>query len=215
VIVSVTPFRVRWREQAFMSWAGLRGAVPIVLATIPLSAGLPAAEEIFDIVFLLVLVFTLVQAPTLPPLARWLRVARDAGASEVLLESAPLESIDSDLLQFVVPSESKLHGVAMWELRLPPGAVVSLIVRDGHTLVPDRQTTVRHGDQLLLIVPSRARRQVERRLRAVHRAGRLARWLGAEQPAGPRARDSQLPVTTGWWLRTLRRLRAAASQRSR
>ncbi len=215
VVVSVTPFRVPWREQAFMSWAGLRGAVPIVLTTIPLSAGLPAAEEIFDIVFLLVLVFTLVQAPTLPPLARWLRVARDASASEVLLESAPLESIDSDLLQFVVPSESKLHGVAMWELRLPPGAVVSLIVRDGHTLVPDRQATLRRGDQLLLIVPSRARRQVERRLQAVHRAGRLARWLGAEEQDPSRSGDPRLPDTDRRWQRTLQRLRATAFRRSR
>jgi cell volume regulation protein A len=215
VIASVTPFRVPWPEQVFMSWAGLRGAVPIVLTTIPLSAGMPAAGQVFDVVFVLVVVFTLIQAPTLPRLAGWLRVADHGDATEVEIESAPLESIDADLVQFAVPPGSRLHGVAMWELRLPPGAVVSLIVRDGHTLVPDRQTTVRHGDQLLLIVPSRARRQVERRLRAVHRAGRLARWLGAEQPAGPRARDSQLPVTTGWWLRTLRRLRAAASQRSR
>ena len=215
VLVSVTPFQVPWREQAFMSWAGLRGAVPIVLATIPLSAGLPAAERIFDIVFLLVFVFTLIQAPTLPPLARGLRVAEEGEAAEVAIESAPLESIESDLVQFTVPSNSKLHGVAMWELRLPPGAVVSLIVRDGHTLVPDRQTTLRQDDHLLLIVPSRARRQVERRLQAVHRAGRLARWLGAEQPAGPQGGDSLPPAIVRRWRRAVRRLRAAASQRPR
>jgi cell volume regulation protein A len=133
----------------------------------------------------------------------------------VAIESAPLESIESDLVQFTVPSNSKLHGVAMWELRLPPGAVVSLIVRDGHTLVPDRQTTLRQGDHLLLIVPSRARRQVERRLQAVHRAGRLARWLGAEQPAGPQGGDSLPPAIVRRWRRAVRRLRAAASQRPR
>jgi cell volume regulation protein A len=215
VIVSVTPFRVPWREQAFMSWAGLRGAVPIVVATIPISARVPAAQQIFDIVFVLVVIFTLIQAPTLSPLARWLRVAEKGDATEVTIESAPLESIDADLLQFTVPPKSKLHGVTMWELRLPPGAVVSLIVRDGHTVVPDRQTILRNGDQLLLIVPSRARRQVERRLQAVHRAGRLARWLGAEQPASSQAGDSHPPVTASWWQRTMRRLRAAGSPRSR
>ncbi len=215
VIVSATPFRVPWREQAFTSWAGLRGAVPIVLSTIPLSAGMPAAAQVFDVVFVLVVVFTLIQAPTLPPLARWLRVADDGDATEVTIESAPLESIDADLLQFAVPPGSKLHGVAMWELRLPPGAVVSLIARDGHPLVPDRQTTLRQGDQLLLIVPSRSRRHVERRLHAVHRAGRLARWLGAEQPADARARGAAAERDTSWWQRTLRRLGPAASQRSR
>jgi cell volume regulation protein A len=202
VLVCAAPFRVPWREQAFMSWAGLRGAVPIVLATIPLSARLPAAEEVFDIVFVLVVVFTLVQAPTLPSLARRLRVGEEEDTAEVAIESAPLEQIDADLLQFAVPRGSKLHGVAMWELRLPPGAVVSVIVRDEQPLVPDGQTTLRTGDQLLLIVPSSARRQVERRLLAVHRAGRLASWLGERGEADPRPRGARRsPILR--WLRTV------------
>jgi cell volume regulation protein A len=63
--------------------------------------------------------------------------------------------------------------------------VVSVIVREGGTLVPDERTTLRHGDQLLLVVPSPARRQVEHRLRAVHRAGRLASWLGEHGESDP------------------------------
>jgi cell volume regulation protein A len=215
VIVCATPFRVPWREQAFMSWAGLRGAVPIVLATIPISADTPAAQQVFDIVFVLVFLFTLVQAPTLPPLARRLGICDEGGATEVAIDAAPLESLDSDLLQFTVPPGSKLHGVAMWELRLPPGAVVSLIVRDGHTLVPDRQTTLRHGDQLLLIAPSGARRQVEHRLQAVHRAGRLARWLGAEDQPGPASDGAAPSGVSRWWQRLLRRLRPTAGRRAR
>ena len=75
----------------------------------------------------------------------------------------------------------------MWELRLPPGAVVSVIVRDDQPIVPDGRTRLRTGDQLLLIVPSKARQQVERRLLAVHRAGRLATWLGERGETGTRA----------------------------
>ena len=74
-----------WREQAFVSWAGLRGAVPIVLATFPITAGLPQAERIFDVTFLLVAVFTLVQGPTLPWLASRLAAAlpgEDRGRSQ-------------------------------------------------------------------------------------------------------------------------------------
>ncbi len=211
VIACATPFRVPWREQAFMSWAGLRGAVPIVVATIPISAGLPAAQQVFDIVFLLVVVFTLVQAPTLPPLARCLRVDEEPDTTEVPIESAPLERMDADLLQVTVPAGSRLHGVAMWELRLPPGAVVSVVLRDGQTIVPDRGTSLRHDDHLLLIVPSRARADVERRLRAVHRAGRLASWLGEHGEAAPRA-DRVGPRAVPGPQGPVRRLLSAASR---
>ncbi len=70
VMASLVPFRVPWREQALMSWAGLRGAVPIVLATIPMVAGVDDSKRIFNIVFVLVIIYTLVQGPTLPWVAR-------------------------------------------------------------------------------------------------------------------------------------------------
>jgi cell volume regulation protein A len=215
VLVCATPFRVPWREQAFMSWAGLRGAVPIVLATIPVSARLPAAQQVFDIVFVLVVVFTLVQAPALPSLARRLRVGDEDDTAEVAIESAPLGSIDADLLEFAVPEGSKLQGVAMWELRMPPGAVVSVIVRGGRPIVPDGQTTLRAGDQLLLIVPSQSRRQVEHRLRAVHRAGRLASWLGEHGETDPQPRGGRGRKLQRRWNRAVRRLRTAAKRRTR
>jgi cell volume regulation protein A len=66
VLVSLLPFRAPWREQAFLSWAGLRGAVPIVLATFPIVAGVPGSDRLLNIVFILVVVFTLVQGPSLP-----------------------------------------------------------------------------------------------------------------------------------------------------
>ena len=74
VLVSLTPFRVPLREQAFLSWAGLRGAVPVVLATVPITAGVPDVEWVYDLVLVLVVVFTLVQGPLLPFVARRLRV---------------------------------------------------------------------------------------------------------------------------------------------
>jgi cell volume regulation protein A len=178
VFASAIWFRLPWREQAFVSWAGLRGAVPIVLATIPLTTEVADARRLFDIVFVLVVVFTLVQGTALARLAARLGVASPAEPREVTVESAPLGDLAADLLQVGVPERSRLHGVYVRELRLPEGAVLSLIVRNGQGFVPDQDTRLVRGDQLLVVATSRCRDEVERRLRAVSRAGRLARWLG-------------------------------------
>ena len=92
VIVSTLPLRVPWRQRAFLSWAGLRGAVPIVLATIPLSARSPGATRLFDLVFVVVGVFTLLQGPTLPWAARRLKVFTPAEPVEIDVEAAPARS---------------------------------------------------------------------------------------------------------------------------
>lgn len=89
VFVSLLPFRIPWQEQALMSWAGLRGAVPIILATIPMVSGIEGSERIFNIVFVLVVVYTLVQGPTLPWLAKALKLGDSAEAADLGVESAP------------------------------------------------------------------------------------------------------------------------------
>jgi cell volume regulation protein A len=167
-----------WSQQAFISWAGLRGAVPIVLATFPLTAGVPRAAFIFDTVFVLVVVFTVVQGESLPWLARRLGIATPVTPRDVEVESAPLGELDADLMQMTVPEGSRLHGVYLPELRLPEDAAVVLIVRDGHSFVPDENTRLMRGDQALLVAARRSRSEAERRLRAVSRAGRLAAWRG-------------------------------------
>ncbi len=185
VLASVSWFRMPLREQAFLSWAGLRGAVPIVLATIPLSAQLEGGGALFDMVFVLVVVFTLIQGTTLPPVARWLRVVEPGGTSEIQVESAPLEDLGADLLQLSIPVGSRLHGVYIDELRLPVGASITLVVRDRHSFVPDRNTRLLSGDDLLLVATNECRDEAERRLRAVGRRGRLARWFGEDGRESP------------------------------
>jgi cell volume regulation protein A len=184
VLASCVWFRIGWAEQVFVSWAGLRGAVPIVLATIPLTAGVPEARGFFDLVFVLVVVFTVVQGTTLAPLARVLGLGSESEPRDVEVDSAPLEDLDADLLQVRIPERSRLHGVLVRELRLPTGAAVSLLVRDGEGSVPGPDTRLRRGDQLLVVTTSPVRAEAERRLRAVGRAGRLAGWLG--ETGGPR-----------------------------
>jgi cell volume regulation protein A len=180
VASSLAWFRLGWRDQAFLSWAGLRGAVPIVLATIPLSAHVEGSLTVFDVVFVLVVIFTVAQASTIPPAARWLRVTAPSEATELRVETAPLETMRADLLQAEIPPGSQLAGVYIDELRLPSGAVVTLVLRDGEGFVPTPQTRLRVGDSLLIVATAACRDVAERRLRAVSRRGRLARWLGEE-----------------------------------
>jgi cell volume regulation protein A len=166
-----------WREAAFISWAGLRGAVPIVLATIPLAAAVPQSTRLFDVVFVMVVIFTLITGPTLPYVAKVLKVARRSEPRDLAVEAAPLERIAADLLQVRISPVSRLHGVEVGELRLPPGASVSLVVRDGQSLVPEGRTVLRHGDDLLVVASRTVREATEQRLRDVSARGRLASWL--------------------------------------
>ena len=183
IAISMLRRPLPWREATFISWAGLRGAVPIVLATIPLAAGVAHAQKLFNVVFVLVIVDTLITGPTLPWVARRLRVARRSEPRDLDVEAAPLERVAADLLQVTISPRSRLHGVEVGELRLPRGASVAMIVRDGETLVPEGRTVLRRGDDLVVVTPRRLREQTEERLRSVSQAGRLARWLGA--PEGP------------------------------
>jgi cell volume regulation protein A len=151
VALALTPLRVPWREQSFLSWSGLRGAVPIVLALIALTQGFPGAQRLVDVVFVLVVVLTAVQGVTLPVVARWLGLARPEQGREMEVDSAALDEMGAELLQIKVPQPSRLHGVYLWELRLPTGAVVSLVVRDGQGFTPEPSTRLQAGDQLLVV----------------------------------------------------------------
>ena len=178
VLVSLLPFRTPWREQAFLSWAGLRGAVPIVLAMIPLAQSVPAASRLVDAMFVLVVVLTLAQGWTLVPVARLLGMTAGAEATEIEVDAAPLDELGAALLQVRIQSGSRLHGVYLSELRLPAGASLSLIVRGAESFTPQKTSRLQEGDQLLVVATEKSRDAAERRLRAVDRAGRLARWRG-------------------------------------
>jgi len=175
IVISSIGQKYPTQEKVFLAWAGLRGAVPIILATIPLAADLSGSRDLFNIVLVFVIIYTLVQAPTLGWLARRTGVLADT-ARDVEVEAAPLEKISADLLQIHVPPGSKLAGVEIGELRLPPGASISLVVREGETMVPHRTTRIKVEDDLLIVSPRAVREATEQRLRDVGREGRLAGW---------------------------------------
>lgn len=176
VFASAVWFKVTLRERAFLSWAGLRGAVPIVLATIPLADGIEGADFLFDVVLVFVIVFTCLQAPTLGFVARRLGLADDESTQDVEVEAAPLDKISADLLQVRIPAKSRLAGVEVGELRLGKDTVVSLIIRDQRPFYPNSRERIKIGDELLIVAPAALRELTEDRLRALGRGGRLARW---------------------------------------
>ncbi|WP_460497277.1 potassium/proton antiporter [Glycomyces tarimensis] len=178
VALCLVPFRFSVREQTLISWAGLRGAVPIVLATIPQSERLPGGQALWDLVFILVVAFTLLQGPTLPWMAKLLRLSNPGAAREVDIEAAPLDAVDGEVLTITVPKGSALAGLRLFELRLPEGSAVAGVVREKRLFVPAKGERLRSNDQLIVITYPKLREATERRLTALTRAGRLARWLG-------------------------------------
>jgi cell volume regulation protein A len=191
VFLSCAPFRLPWREHAFLSWAGLRGAVPVVLATVPTVLGIPGLDWLFDLVFVLVVIFTLIQAPTLPFVARALGVTAGHHEVDLAVESTSLDELGADLLEVEVGPGSRLAGIEVQELRLPAEANVALIVRDKSSFVPAPTTVLRRVDRLLIVVPTAQRRATTKRLYAVSREGRLAGWIRPEVPPRPSTRDRQ------------------------
>ena len=179
VVAAALPFRLPWREQAFLSWSGLRGAVPIVLALIPLMVRQDELSQKFlNIIVVVVVIFTLIQGTSLPWVGRRLGVVQAGQAYEIQVEAAPLEEMHALVLQVRIPEESRMHGVYLPALRLPPGAVVALLVREGAPIEITPTVRLQAGDQMLVITPEKVRRATERRLRAVSRAGALAGWYG-------------------------------------
>ncbi|HEU5486575.1 MAG TPA: potassium/proton antiporter [Microlunatus sp.] len=187
VLLCATPFRMPFKEQVFLSWAGLRGAVPIIMATVPLSMGVPDAAYLFDVVLIFVVIFTCLQAPTLPFVARKLGLIDLERAREVEVEVAPLDMISAELLQVRVPEGSRIAGIEVGELRLPLDTVVTLIIRDQTPFRPGPQERLKVADELLIVTPSSQRERAERRLALLSRQGRLASWRKtANDPETPR-----------------------------
>jgi cell volume regulation protein A len=143
--------RVRWRDAVVVSWAGLRGAVPVVMATIPLTAGHPDGSLVFDVAFVVVVISVAVQGPSVAPLAR--RLGLDGEAPSPRTDVIPLDDLDADLIEIDVPSTSRVDGQRLASVPLPPGLRVAWLQRGATAVVPDGDTVLQAGDRLLVICP--------------------------------------------------------------
>jgi cell volume regulation protein A len=148
------------RERALLGWAGLRGAVPIVLATFVLSSEVGEAETIFNAVFFVVVVSALLQGTTLEWFARRL----DLVDPRPTVTSAPLE-VDAlgtlELVEFDVAGDHAIAGVLVRELGLPRSALIAVVARGAHTIPPRGSTLIEPGDRLFVLAPRTLRPELE------------------------------------------------------
>ncbi|MDI3270309.1 MAG: potassium/proton antiporter [Bacillota bacterium] len=154
VVLSLLGMGYTSREMIWIGWAGLKGAVPIVLATYPLVAGLPHAVFIFDVVFLVVIFSALLQGTTLPYLGKALGlVTGGKPPPTVSLEFVSLEEGELDLAEVTLPEHSPVVGKRLAECAIPETVAVSAIVRQGKVVPPRGGTRLQAGDHLYLWIP--------------------------------------------------------------
>jgi cell volume regulation protein A len=154
VVLSLLPFRFTWREMTLASWAGLRGAVPIVLATFPATAGVPAGDTVFNLVFFVVLVSALLQGTTVAPLAQRLGLAVERPAWQSIADAVELDDVDVDLIEIEVTHDLALVGTRLADYPPPDGMLITTLIRDHKATVPHSETVFSPGDFLIVAVNS-------------------------------------------------------------
>lgn len=172
------------RERLVLGWAGLRGAVPVVLATFPVIAGVPHSVRFFEIVFFAVLLSTLLQGTTFEPLARALKVTAPVAAlPRPLAETGTIRRLGAEVAEYPVGQEDAIVGLRVRELGMPRDALLNVIIRGNQAIPPRGSTRIEAGDRLHILVRQEA---------AVDFNRLLARWHTG--PIGHRTRRRR-PLT--------------------
>lgn len=161
--------RFSFREQLFLSWVGLKGAVPITLAIFPLLSNLDSelkiesAQTIFDVVFFVVLVSAVLQGWSLPWVARKLGLETPAKKeSAITLEISSLKDVEGDIVDYFVDSECRVAGKLIRELAFPEEVVVALIVHNNKIKLPKGSSRIEAGDHVIVVLRPHVRAMVDR-----------------------------------------------------
>ena len=152
VMICLLPFKhINFKSRLFVSWVGLRGAVPILFATYPIIAGVEGANIIFNVVFFVTIVSLVVQGTTLSSMANLLGVSEPEPETPDHFGIELPEELETSLNALDVTAEMLVDGVTLKEVKLPGGALVMLIRRGQEFIVPNGSVQLQVGDRLLLI----------------------------------------------------------------
>lgn len=152
VWICLLPFGFSWRETVFIAWAGLKGAVPVILATYPLLLGLTGGSTIFDVVFFVVFVSAVFQGSTMLWLARKVGLlGPPAPAPPVSLEISALKHLDGDIVEYDITPSSPANDLFIRDLGMPDGAVIALIARGSSVIAPRGSTRIQLGDHVFVL----------------------------------------------------------------
>lgn len=155
VFITLHYFKLSNRKKLFISWVGLRGAVPIVLATYPLTAGIDKAHAIFNLVFFISLTSILVQGTGLPFVAKWLKLTIPVSIKKkTLLDVDLMSKIKSVLINITIETSYTCIGKSIVDLGLPSSIVIALIERDKKFITPDGSTKLELNDKLTVMADS-------------------------------------------------------------
>jgi len=167
VFISLIPFKMKLRRRFYISWVGLRGAVPIVFATYPLLAGIDKANMIFNIVFFISLTSILIQGTTLSVVAKWLRVSipseeKKISPSEKFLEEHP----KTEMREIGIAKGNKIVGKKIVDIEFPKTAIIAMIKRDDKYITPNGNTVINADD--VLIVLSETKKGIKKVFKALN-----------------------------------------------
>ena len=152
VFLSLLPFRMNFRRRAYISWVGLRGAVPIVFATYPLLAGLEKADMIFNIVFFVSVTSVLIQGTTLPVVAKWLGLTIPEEKKPWDVHSIlPDDYIRTGMTEIKIPASGSVIGKKIVELKFPSSGIIAMIKRGDSFVTPNGSTVIEPNDVLIVL----------------------------------------------------------------
>ncbi len=155
VFISLAFFPLKWRSKMYISWVGLRGAVPIVFATYALLAGIDKANTIFNIVFFISVTSVMIQGTTLGIVAKWLHVALPEKVKRITdLDQLILDLPKSNLKEIVIDAEAPAVGKRIVDMHIPKSAFIIIIKRDGEFIRPGGATVIQANDVLSVLADS-------------------------------------------------------------
>ncbi|MCA1022666.1 potassium/proton antiporter [Halobacillus litoralis] len=166
--LSLSGFSFTWREKVFLSWAGVRGAVPIVLAIFPMLADIDNSQVIFNVVFFTVLTSALIQGSSITWMADRFKLVSDKLGNPIhSLELISIGKANVEMIEFEVTPRNVVVGQKLEDMELPDRALINAIIRKGDVITPYGQTEIKAGDTLYILVSRKNKKEVKKVLEAV------------------------------------------------